>query len=379
MRRSWLLPLFGLVAAVELVGVALDSTVLQWLAKPLLAPVLLAYLWARRRRVDAVAVGLVAATAGDVALLLPGDTAFLAGMGFFLVTQIAFITAFVRYRRAPVVAWAGYLLAWAGANALLWGMLGPLRVPVLGYSLALCLMAAAAAGVSRAGRRRWRVLPRLRPAHRRGRGRDRAARAGPAGDDHLLRGAAADHHRLGGRDPPGDRPAAAAGGYPARVARENGRKLIASNKKARHDYDILKTYEAGIVLAGTEVKSLREGRVSLVDAFAQERDGEIMLYGLHIAEYGFGTWTNHAPRRTRKLLLHRVEIARILEKLRDGGVTLVPLSMYFADGWAKVELGLARGRRSYDKRQALAERDAKREIAREMGRRLKGRTTGRRT
>ncbi|MFF0656236.1 SsrA-binding protein SmpB [Micromonospora tulbaghiae] len=162
------------------------------------------------------------------------------------------------------------------------------------------------------------------------------------------------------------------------MARENGRKLIASNKKARHDYDILKTYEAGIVLAGTEVKSLREGRVSLVDAFAQERDGEIMLYGLHIAEYGFGTWTNHAPRRTRKLLLHRVEIARIVEKLRDGGVTLVPLSMYFADGWAKVELGLARGRRSYDKRQALAERDAKREIARLMGRRLKGRTAARR-
>ncbi|MBM0225286.1 MULTISPECIES: SsrA-binding protein SmpB [Micromonospora] len=158
------------------------------------------------------------------------------------------------------------------------------------------------------------------------------------------------------------------------MSRDTGRKLVASNKKARHDYTILKTYEAGIVLAGTEVKSLREGRVSLVDAFAQERDGEIMLYGLHIAEYGYGTWTNHQPRRTRKLLLHRVEIARILEKLREGGggLTLVPLSMYFAGGWAKVELGLARGRRSYDKRQALAERDANREIARELGRRLKG-------
>ena len=152
------------------------------------------------------------------------------------------------------------------------------------------------------------------------------------------------------------------------------RKLIASNKKARHDYAILKTYEAGIVLVGTEVKSLREGRVSLVDAFAQERDGEIMLYGLHIAEYGFGSWTNHQPRRTRKLLLHRVEIDRILEKLREGGLTLVPLSMYFDNGWAKVELGLARGKRSYDKRQAMAERDANREIARELGRRLKGRT-----
>jgi SsrA-binding protein len=156
------------------------------------------------------------------------------------------------------------------------------------------------------------------------------------------------------------------------VAKETGRKLIASNKKARHDYAILKTYEAGLVLAGTEVKSLREGRASLVDAFAQEHEGELMLYGLHIAEYGFGSWTNHAPRRTRKLLLHRVEIGKILNQLRDGnGLTLVPLSLYFSNGWAKVELGLARGLRSYDKRQVLAERDANREIAREMGRRLK--------
>ncbi|MCX4390594.1 SsrA-binding protein SmpB [Micromonospora peucetia] len=155
------------------------------------------------------------------------------------------------------------------------------------------------------------------------------------------------------------------------AARQTERKLIASNKKARHDYTILKTYEAGIVLAGTEVKSLREGRASLVDAFAQERDGELMLYGLHIAEYGFGSWTNHAPRRTRKLLLRRVEIARILERTREGGLTLVPLSMYFSGGWAKVELALAKGRKSYDKRQALAERDAEREIARELGRHLK--------
>jgi SsrA-binding protein len=154
---------------------------------------------------------------------------------------------------------------------------------------------------------------------------------------------------------------------------DQDKKVIARNKKARHDYAIIKTYEAGLVLAGTEVKSLREGRVSLVDAFAQEHDGELLLYGLHIAEYGFGSWTNHAPRRTRKLLLHRVEIARILDKLRDGnGLTLVPLSMYFAGGWAKVELGLARGLKSYDKRQVLAERDAKREIARQMGRHLKG-------
>ena len=158
------------------------------------------------------------------------------------------------------------------------------------------------------------------------------------------------------------------------MAKEQGRKLIASNKKARHDYAILKTYEAGLVLAGTEVKSLREGRASLVDAFAQEHEGEIMLYGLHIAEYGYGSWTNHAPRRTRKLLLHRAEIAKILSQLRDGnGLTLVPLSMYFSNGWAKVEIGMARGLKSYDKRQVMAERDAQKEIAREMGRRLKGR------
>lgn len=150
--------------------------------------------------------------------------------------------------------------------------------------------------------------------------------------------------------------------------------MVASNRKARHDYTILKTYEAGIVLAGTEVKSLRAGRVSLVDAFAQERDGEIMLYGLHIAEYGYGSWTNHAPRRTRKLLLRRVEIGRILAQVREGGFTLVPLSMYFSGGWAKVELAVAKGRKSYDKRQALAARDADREIARELGRRLKGRS-----
>ncbi|MCY1139626.1 SsrA-binding protein SmpB [Actinoplanes sp. Pm04-4] len=160
------------------------------------------------------------------------------------------------------------------------------------------------------------------------------------------------------------------------MGRETGRKLIASNKKARHDYAILRTYEAGLVLAGTEVKSLREGRASLVDAFAGEHEGEIMLYGLHIAEYGYGSWTNHAPRRTRKLLLHKSEIVKILAQLRDGnGLTLVPLSMYFNEGWAKVELGMARGLRSYDKRQVLAERDAKKEIAREMGRRLKGRTS----
>ncbi|AEV83977.1 single-stranded DNA-binding protein [Actinoplanes sp. SE50] len=158
------------------------------------------------------------------------------------------------------------------------------------------------------------------------------------------------------------------------MAKENGTKLIASNKKARHDYAIIRTYEAGLVLAGTEVKTLRLGRASLVDAFAQEHEGELMLYNLHIAEYGFGSWTNHAPRRTRKLLLHKAEIIKILNTLNDGsGLTLVPLSLYFKDGWVKVELAIARGLKSYDKRQVLAERDAKKEIAKEMGRRLKGR------
>jgi SsrA-binding protein len=156
------------------------------------------------------------------------------------------------------------------------------------------------------------------------------------------------------------------------VPREKGRKLIASNKKARHDYAILDTYEAGLALTGTEVKSLRAGRASLVDAFGQERDGELYLYGLHIPEYTQGTWTNHEPRRTRKLLLKRVEIARLINKLNESGLTLVPLSLYFSDGWAKVELGLARGKKSYDKRQDLAKRDANREITQALGRRAKG-------
>ncbi|RZU76275.1 putative membrane protein YhhN [Micromonospora kangleipakensis] len=148
MRRGWL-GAFGGAAAVELVGVAFDLTTMQWLAKPLLAPLLLGYLYSARRRVDPVAIGLVFATAGDVALLVPGRTAFLVGMGCFLVTQLSFLTAFVRYRRPPVPAVVAYLTLWAVANALLWEALGPLRLPVLGYSLTLSLMAAAAAGVSR--------------------------------------------------------------------------------------------------------------------------------------------------------------------------------------------------------------------------------------
>jgi SsrA-binding protein len=157
-----------------------------------------------------------------------------------------------------------------------------------------------------------------------------------------------------------------------RVPREKGRKVVASNRKARHDYAILDTFEAGLALTGTEVKSLRAGRASLVDAFAQEKNGEIFLYAMHIPEYAQGTWTNHEPRRTRKLLLKRQEIDRLIGKVRESGLTLVPLQLYFADGWAKVEIGLARGKRAYDKRQDLAKRDAQREIARAVGRRGKG-------
>lgn len=156
------------------------------------------------------------------------------------------------------------------------------------------------------------------------------------------------------------------------MPRETGRKLVASNRKAYHDYAILDTVEAGLELRGTEVKSLRAGRVSLVDAFGHENNGELFLHGLHIPEYAMGTWTNHEPRRTRKLLLRRVEINKLISKLRESGLTLVPLSLYFSDGWAKVELGLARGKKSYDKRQDMAKRDADREISRAMGRRGKG-------
>ncbi|HZZ46655.1 MAG TPA: SsrA-binding protein SmpB [Pseudonocardia sp.] len=154
--------------------------------------------------------------------------------------------------------------------------------------------------------------------------------------------------------------------------REQGEKVIVQNRKARHDYSILDTYEAGIMLQGTEVKSLRLGRASLADAFATVDEGEIFLRNLHIAEYVQGTWTNHEPRRTRKLLLHRSEIERLIGKTREGGLTLVPLRMYFSDGKVKVELALAKGKKSWDKRQDLAKRDAEREITRAVGRRAKG-------
>jgi SsrA-binding protein len=151
------------------------------------------------------------------------------------------------------------------------------------------------------------------------------------------------------------------------VVKETGRKIVAQNRKARHDYAIEDVYEAGLVLQGTEVKSLRLGRASLVDAFGRVRDGEIWLEGLHIPEYTQGTWTNHTPRRSRKLLLHKSEIEKLIGKTKESGLTLVPLSLYFKDGKAKVEIALARGKRLYDKRQDMATRDANREIQRAAG------------
>ena len=156
------------------------------------------------------------------------------------------------------------------------------------------------------------------------------------------------------------------------MAKERGRKLIAQNRKARHDYSIEDTFEAGMVLVGTEVKSLRAGRASLVDGFAMVEGGEIWLHNVHIPEYNEGSWTNHTPMRRRKLLLNRTEINKITAKLKESGLTLIPLSMYFLDGRAKVEIGVARGRKNYDKRQAIAEKDAKREASKATGRRAKG-------
>ena len=156
------------------------------------------------------------------------------------------------------------------------------------------------------------------------------------------------------------------------MPKEQGRKLVAQNRKARHDYHIEDTYEAGLVLMGTEVKSLRAGRASLVDGFVDIEGGEAWLHGVHIPEYAQGTWTNHAARRKRKLLLNRIEIDKIERKTSEKGYTIVPLSLYFKDGRAKVEIALARGKKQYDKRRAIAERQAKADAQREVGRRLKG-------
>ena len=158
----------------------------------------------------------------------------------------------------------------------------------------------------------------------------------------------------------------------SKARKKNTRPVAATNRKARHDYTILDTLECGVALVGTEVKSLREGKASLVDAYATIDDGEVWLRNLHIPEYSHGTWTNHAPRRTRKLLLHRREIDSLMGKVRDGNNTLIPLELYFVDGRLKVELGLARGKQVYDKRQDIKRRTEEREVTRELGRRVKG-------
>ena len=156
------------------------------------------------------------------------------------------------------------------------------------------------------------------------------------------------------------------------MAREEGHKPVAQNRKARHDYHIEDTFEAGLVLQGTEVKSLRLGRASLVDGFVDIEGHEAWLHGVHIPEYSQGTWTNHSARRKRKLLLHRSEIDKIERRVSEKGLTVIPLAIYFKDGRAKVEIALAKGKKSWDKRHAIAERTAKRETEQAVGRRLKG-------
>ncbi len=156
------------------------------------------------------------------------------------------------------------------------------------------------------------------------------------------------------------------------MPRPTGRIMVAQNRKARHDYHLHDTFEAGLVLTGTEVKSLRAGRASLADAFATVDDGEVWLRNAHIPEYEFGTWKNHAARRTRKLLLHRREIAKLAKETVNSGRTIVPLAIYFSDGYAKVEIAVATGKKDWDKRQTLAAREADREAQRALAARNRG-------
>ncbi|UCR89101.1 SsrA-binding protein SmpB [Mycetocola spongiae] len=150
------------------------------------------------------------------------------------------------------------------------------------------------------------------------------------------------------------------------MPKERGEKVVATNRKARHDYLIEETFEAGMVLSGTEVKSLRMGRASLVDGYAFIEGGEIWLDAVHIPEYFQGSWNNHSARRKRKLLLHRQEINKISHKVAPGGYTIIPLKIYFSNGNAKVEIAIAKGKKEYDKRQTLRERQDKREASRAM-------------
>ncbi len=148
------------------------------------------------------------------------------------------------------------------------------------------------------------------------------------------------------------------------MPKERGQKLVASNKRARYDYFIERVFEAGIVLSGTEVKSLREGKASLNDSYGLIENGELWLENAYIAELTQGSWTNHLPRRKRKLLLSKKEITELANDSREAGYTIVPISLYFKDGYAKVEIGLARGKKSFDKRETLKKKDAEREIQR---------------
>ena len=159
------------------------------------------------------------------------------------------------------------------------------------------------------------------------------------------------------------------------MVKEIGRKVIAQNKKARHDYSISDVLECGLVLTGTEVKSLRAGRASLIDGFAMVINGELWLMGVHIPEYTEGTWTNHTPRRDRKLLVHKQELNKLIGKLKDSGTTLVPLQLYFKDGRAKVEIAVAKGKKAHDKREAIKEREANREVSRVVSRALSGKAS----
>ncbi len=145
-------------------------------------------------------------------------------------------------------------------------------------------------------------------------------------------------------------------------------KNVAQNRKARHLYHILETVEAGLVLTGTEVKSLRNGKANLGDAYATVEDGEVWLLNLHVSPYDHGNRANHEPLRRRKLLLSRREIRRLIGKIKEKGLTLIPLRIYFRGGWAKVEMGLAKGKKAHDKREDMAKRDAEREMARAMSR-----------
>ncbi|NMD47734.1 MAG: SsrA-binding protein SmpB [Propionibacterium sp.] len=156
------------------------------------------------------------------------------------------------------------------------------------------------------------------------------------------------------------------------MPREKGRIMVAQNRRARHDYHLGDRFEAGLVLTGTAVKSLRSGRASLADAFATVDDGEVWLRNAHIPEYAFGTWTNHAARRNRKLLLHRREIEKLERATTGSGRTIVPLALYFLDGYAKVEIAVGTGKKAWDKRQSIAERDANRDAARELASRNRG-------